>query len=268
MTELFDDIRQIYRFAFPCGRLSEYIEFFSESSFEKTNQVTKGENFTVKMFPSWTPTIWINLGSPYTLTLGCKVYRIDGYKDVLVLRDSNAVRHNYTSDHIFTIKFFPGGLEAILGVNQVRLIGKVLDAYSVIPQALIRQVKMQNSFDGRTKLVEEYFLLRLQKQKPADHYIHFVRDSIDMYDSSGMRYNTSEVAEKIFLTSKTINRYFNSVVGTSPKKYFSILRARKALSSYLSAKASFDPAQFGYYDMSHFYKEAARFTGQRLALQK
>ena len=268
MTEIFDDIRQIYRFAYPGGRLSEFIEFFSESSFGKTNLVTKGEDFTVKMFPSWTPTIWINLGSPYTLTLGSKVHRIQDDKDVLVLRDTNAVRHNHASDHIFTIKFFPGGLEAILGINQVRLAGKVLDASSVVPQTLIRRMKKQHGFEKKTRMAEEYFLLQLQKQKPADHYIKFVRDSIDMYDASGMRYNTSEVAEKMFLTSRTINRYFNSVVGTSPKKYFSILRARKALSSYLSAKPCFDPAEFGYYDMSHFYKEAAGFTGQRIALQK
>ena len=37
-----------------------------------------------------------------------------------------------------------------------------------------------------------------------------------------MQLNTSAVAERLFITSKTINRYFNRVVGISPKSFLSI----------------------------------------------
>jgi len=73
------------------------------------------------------------------------------------------------------------------------------------------------------------------------------------------------MAEKMFVTSKTINRYFNKVVGTSPKNYFSIMRARVALTAYVNQKDVFIPYDFGYYDMSHFYKDVVKFTGQKLA---
>ena len=79
-----------------------------------------------------------------------------------------------------------------------------------------------------------------------------------------MQLNTGEIAEKMFVTSKTINRYFHRVVGIPPKNYFSVLRARTALTHYVNHKADFAPYDFGYYDMSHFYKEVVRFTGKKL----
>ena len=57
MVEIFDNIRKIYTFSEACPELADHIEFFSESSFEATKKYIDGEHFSVKMFPSWTPTI-------------------------------------------------------------------------------------------------------------------------------------------------------------------------------------------------------------------
>jgi hypothetical protein len=69
MTEIFDNIRGLYDFHLPCEPLRPYIEFFSESSPAKTALATAGNPFEVELFPSWTPTFWINLGAPYRLTI-------------------------------------------------------------------------------------------------------------------------------------------------------------------------------------------------------
>jgi|GEM_PF-4537439 len=60
MVEIFEDIRKIYEFRQPCSELSPYIEFFSESSADKTARLIYQDSFSVKMFQSWTPTIWFN----------------------------------------------------------------------------------------------------------------------------------------------------------------------------------------------------------------
>lgn len=91
-----------------------------------------------------------------------------------------------------------------------------------------------------------------------------VNDAIGEFEASGLQLNTSAVAERLFISSKTINRYFHRVVGSSPKTYFSILRARTALSAFVSEKP-FVPFDYGYFDMSHFYKDIAKFTGQKLS---
>ncbi len=264
MVEIFDNIKKIYRFVFPCEELADFIEFFSETSPADSLRCFPGGSFEVKMFSSWTPTVWINLGSPYKLTLDNRQYLIGHKTDILILRNSIVSRNVPASDKIFTIKFFPGALDSIFGIHQLHFISKVAPATDIIPAKLIRKIKAAPGLTERVKLTEEFLLLNLSKQKHRNHYTQIMRDSTDMYVLSGMHYNTSEIAAKIFTTSRSINRYFHKTIGASPKKYFSIIRARAALSSYVTDKNGFDPADYGYYDMSHFYKESLKFTGRRM----
>jgi AraC-like DNA-binding protein len=276
MTEIFDNIRGIYDFTVPCEPLRPFIEFFSESSPEKTASLAAGNPFTVEMFPSWTPTFWINLGAPYRLTSGNSQQKISPGNDIFVLRDAPTTRHNHYADHIFTVKFFPGGLVPTLGINQTKFIGRVVPLREILPARLLHELKTATSAAQRISLLENYFLTTLTRRPDRDHYTQLVRDSIGHYENTAMLPNTSQLAERLFLHSRTINRYFHRIIGLPPKRYFSILRARAALSSYLAgcptggrsaARTNFSPEEFGYYDRSHFYKAMRQFTGRRLTDQ-
>jgi AraC-like DNA-binding protein len=265
MIEIFDDIREMYDFSLPCEALRDYIEFFSESSPGRTSDLARGREFTVEMFPSWTPTFWINLGAPYRLITAAGVRDVAPDSDVLVLRDTLTTRHNLPVDHLFTVKFYPGGLEAVLGISQTKFSGKIASLTGVLPDALLAQVKSAGSFGSRMALLEDFLLSRLKGRRAGDHYVKLVRDSIGYFEHAGLRPNTGEIAERMFVHSKTINRYFHSVVGLAPKKYFGIVRARTALSAYVASRKTFEATAFGYYDPSHFRKEVASFTGRKLS---
>lgn len=266
MVEIFNDIRREHQFAEPCGELTPHIEFFSESMPPVENlfgnTLTPGFK-SVKMFPSYTPTFWINLGTPYYLSVANQTHLIKANDDILVLRDTRVEKFKQPTDHIFTVKFLPGGLEAILGINQVILIGQVTNLNTILPPAFLKKIKQPMPFEERLALMQN-FLLGCYKGTQNNHYVQFITDCIESYDTAGMQINTSQMAEKMFVTSKTINRYFNKVVGTSPKNYFSIMRTRVALTAYVNQKEVFSPYDFGYYDMSHFYKDVVKFTGQKL----
>jgi methylphosphotriester-DNA--protein-cysteine methyltransferase len=134
----------------------------------------------------------------------------------------------------------------------------------VVPQHILGEVKSCSSFDARKKITEKWLVEKLLLKK-KDHYLTFVRDLAESYKQSAMQFNVSQLAEKHFTTSRTVNRYFHRVIGISPKGYFSILRARTALTAYTKDRHLFDPCVFGYYDHSHFYKEATCFTGFSLS---
>lgn len=263
MVEIFQNIRKIYTFSQPCEELQDHIEFFAETSLEKTRQYLSGECFTVKMFPSWTPTLYINLGQPYYITVGNRPHLIKANEDILILRNSIVERHNLPTDNIFTVKFNPGGLEAILGINQAKCIDQVINLSIILPPLLLHQLKQPVHFEERIALMQQYLLTCYKQTSHADHYLKLVNDAIGSY-AQGLQLNTSQVAQKVFVSSKTINRYFNRVVGLSPKSYFSILRTRTALTAYMKNKEQFTPFHFGYYDQSHFYKDVIKFTGQKL----
>ena len=265
MTEIFDNIRKLYRFHVPDNELADYIEFFSESSAQETYHYVANNQFTIRMFPSWTPTFYINLGEPYRLTVGPTQYLINKSTDVLILRNNIVERHNLPTDHIFTVKFFPGGLEAILGINQVQLVDQVVNLATILPITLICRIKQLTDFEERTELLQDFFLSQFNSRKKSDHYRQFVTSTIGTFDASGMALNTGQLAERMFLTSKTINRYFHRVVGTPPKQFFTTLRARTALLNYVANKDRFTPDDYGYYDMSHFYKHVVKFTGRKLS---
>lgn len=86
MVEIFDNIRKIYTFTEACPELADHIEFFSESSVESTQKYIGNSNFSVKMFPSWTPTFYINLGAPYLIAVGG---RVDCQKQNVIFSNSN-----------------------------------------------------------------------------------------------------------------------------------------------------------------------------------
>ena len=267
MVEIFQNIRKIYDFVLPCEEMADYIEFFAESSRDLTRQYFENECFTVKMFASWTPTFYINLGSPYYIALAKHRYLVKADQDILVLRNSTIERINQPFDNIFTVKFYPGGLEAILGISQLEVIDKVVNLKDILPDSLLVKMKHAINFTERVELMQCFFLNSFRKRRNNDHYITMVRDAIGEYHAADFQLNTSAVAERLFITSKTINRYFHRVVGVSPKSYFSILRARNALSHFVDCEKQFEPNDYGYYDMSHFYKDQMKFTGQKLKEQ-
>ncbi len=264
MVEIFQNIRKIYDFATPCEELKNHIEFFSESSADRTWQYFGNEQFTVKMFASWTPTFYINLGAPYYIDLESSRHLVKVDEDILILRNSTVERYNQPTDNIFTVKFYPGSLEAILGIKQIKVIDQVINLRHLLPFKLLDAIKQPITFNERIALMQDYLLQAYHEKAGMDHYLMMVNDAIGEFEGSGMQLNTSAVAERLFITSKTINRYFNRAVGISPKSYFSILRAREALSAFISQKP-FIPFDYGYYDMSHFYKDVAKFTGHKLS---
>jgi methylphosphotriester-DNA--protein-cysteine methyltransferase len=264
MTELFDNIRGIYDFSVPSEELQPYIEFFSESSRERTESLAANKKFNVEMFPSWTPTFWINLGAAYRLTTGQGTYVVPPHSDIVVIRDSTMTRYNAPADHLFSVKFFPGGLEAVLGISQTKFIGRIAALSQLLPAGLIGQIKTAGSFEQRKTLLEDFFRTSLSRRPAKDHYTQLVRDSVGFYENAGMYPNTTQLADRHFVHSRTINRYFHQVIGLAPKKYFTIVRARAALASFISNRATFNPEDFGYYDRSHFYKGIRQFTGQNV----
>jgi AraC-like DNA-binding protein len=265
MVEIFDNIRKLYQFQAPCPELAQHIEFFSETSLEATNHYIQAATFTVKLFPSFTPTIWLNLGSPYHLKNGDQLHLIDAHADILLLRNEIVERKNLPTDNIFTVKFNPGGFEAVFGIPQTKIGSHVINVNHFIPDTILRKLKRLDGFDDRKRLLEQLFLEKLAKHNKAAHALQYVRDMIDAFYVSGMEHSNQELARQFYLTNKTLYRYFTHVIGASPKSFFGTVRARTALTAYVGDKSAFSPYTYGYYDMSHFYKDVVRFTGQKLS---
>lgn len=268
MEEIFDDIRKLYAFQEPGSELRPFIEFFSQTSPHASEQHFQSrERTSVRLFPSFTPTIWFNLGPAYLLRNGRSRHQVGAQTDVLVLRNEIIERNFQSQDDIFTIKFQPGGLEAVLGHSQTRIGSKTIEAQQVLPAAFIRKLKQTDGFAERVRLLEDFFRNALALNYPKTVYLRYIREAIYTYCGSGMDLSNAALADRLYLTEKTLYRYFKRVVGAHPKQYLATVRARTALTAYVSDQKVFSPYDFGYYDHSHFSKEVWKFTGRRLSDQ-
>jgi AraC-like DNA-binding protein len=263
MTEIFDNIRGAYLFAAPCAELTPYVEFFAESV-PADALAPVGLPYAGTMFASWTPTCYVNLGPAYQLDLDQARYHVAASADVLLLRNQTVVRHIPATDHLFVLKFYPGGLHAVLGVSQVGLVNRLVPLGQVLPATLLAQVRQAASFAARTDLMQRYLLAAQRTRPTQDHYHQLVGDALGIYQQAGLQLRTAAVAARACLSSKTITRYFQRVVGTSAKQYLSLLQARTALTAWVASPATFVAEDYGYYDQSHFRKAARQFTGRAL----
>jgi AraC-like DNA-binding protein len=265
MTEIFQHIRQLYQFRPPCAELADYIEFYSETSLADTNSLIETETFTVRLFHSYTPTIWINLGSSYYLKNGATEHRVSADTDILLLRNETVERENLPTDNVFTLKFHPGGFESVLGISQALLGSEIIHAQEVIPASLIDNMKRLDGFEQRVSLLQSWLLDKWNSQRKGNHYFQHIQATMDAFSLSGMTSKNNELSKQLYLTDKTLYRYFTKVVGISPKQYLSIVRTRTALTAWVADMATFSPVDHGYYDMSHFYKDVVKFTGRKLS---
>lgn len=267
MIEIFNDIRKLYQFKPPCPELANDIEFYSETSLAATALYIKSENFTVKLFPSYTPTIWINLGSPYWLKNGSTIQKVSQETDILILRNQVVERNNLPSDNIFTVKFHPGGFEAIFGFSQHKIGDQIVPLSELIPLPILNRLKSGGNFADRVQLLQELFLQKQKGRKELQH-LKVIRKAIHAFDTLNPGGSNSFIANHLCLTDKTFYRHFTAAVGVNPKTYMTVNRARKALTSYFLDPKSFSAYQHGYYDPGHFYKDVLKFTGQKLSAFK
>jgi AraC-like DNA-binding protein len=119
--------------------------------------------------------------------------------------------------------------------------------------------------EDRISFLEPWFLEKLHKNRKDQYDINCIRMAMHDHYGSGMEMKNHELAEKLCVSEKTFYRYFKNSIGTNPKTYFSIVRARTALTAYRKDREGFSPYNFGYYDFGHFSKDVVKFTGSLLS---
>ncbi len=123
--------------------------------------------------------------------------------------------------------------------------------------ALEEQLSNAGSDEERIGLVEQFLLSRLQPRKTdllvtaAIQQIHYSQGHIRMTD----------LAEKLYTSKSPLEKRFRQVVGTSPKKFATIVRMKTALFTMQSPLIEQNDHQLGFYDQAHFIHDFKKFTG-------
>lgn len=110
----------------------------------------------------------------------------------------------------------------------------------------------------RIKIVEHFLLTQLKDIQNDKLVVEAVKL---IYQSKG-NIRVKELNEKLFISQSPFEKRFRKVVGTSPKKFASIIRFNTVLNSIDSTKSLTEICyENGFFDQAHFIKDFKQFTG-------
>jgi len=174
------------------------------------------------------------------------------------------------SDDDITIKYHGAtGLYELFHVNAEKWTNICVDGGSVSPAMNKVQTDL---FKGSESFAEEdlyshieLFTAALIKQSAqaisAPSYVSKAVAEIELNDGV---IRLGDLAEKLNISARQLNRKFTEVVGISPKYFAGILQVNRVVRAMLEDDSSYfaDLAQaHGFYDQSHLIKTAQKFLG-------
>ena len=130
----------------------------------------------------------------------------------------------------------------------------------LLDRSIINKVKAVSDFNARVNILSAYFRIIVQKYVGSLQPIRIVTEILEHCDTTN-NFTTSiqSFAKKYNISTRTLQRYFESTTSISSKKALQILRIRKATNHLATSPGDFHFSLYGYYDRSHFYKHLKKF---------
>ncbi len=111
---------------------------------------------------------------------------------------------------------------------------------------------------GRIKIVEQFLLSQL-KDIQTDKII---AQAVKMIYQSKGTIRMKELSEKLFISQSPLEKRFRKIVGTTPKKFSSIVRFNAILDELKETKSLIEICyEHHFFDQAHFIKHFKQFTG-------
>lgn len=241
----------------PAAGLSVFIDFFWETQFDDLwKENPKG--FSDAQFSNIGYTYIINLGTPFVMQVAEKKFPM---KTDLFLPRYNAIEcFHKPGNHLFGIKFRVSPLIIENPVNFSEYHHSVFPLSYLLNPVILNKIKKAASFNERVNLLSVYFLSVLAKYEGRLHPANIVSKILDdCYQKNDFTVSIEKLSARYKISSRTLQRYFETCTGISTKQALQIMRIRKATSHLANSAHNFDHRLYGYYDHSHFYKHLKQF---------
>ncbi len=152
---------------------------------------------------------------------------------------------------IFAIRFKPLATEVLESINLKML----LNSSIILPNSFLGFDKMLfDDFKSFCQQISQCLETKIETKKPI------CSRKIALFENVFQKttYNVKELSIKSNLTSRQINRFFNSDYGLSLKTYIDIVRCSSTFKQIAKNELNY---QIEYFDQAHFIKETKKYTG-------
>lgn len=114
------------------------------------------------------------------------------------------------------------------------------------------------SDNQRIKIIEYFFLSQLKNTETDKLIVEAIKL---IYQTNGT-IRIKELSEKLFISQSPFEKRFRKIVGTTPKKFSSIVRFNSVVDSLNATKSLAEICyENNFFDQAHFIKDFKQFTG-------
>ncbi len=253
-----DHFNQHYKRQKSAKSISYFVDFFWETSFDQLWD-TYPNGFSDALFPNTGYTYLINLGTPFVMQVGDK--KFDMKTDGFLPRHKAIECYHQKGNHLFGVKFKISPIIFEKKINFSEYKDYIYPLSYLIDAGLLNNIKKANSFDERVSLLTQYFEGIIEQYAGSMKPIQIVSE-IMAYCDHNQDFTTpvEELAAKYNVSSRTLQRYFETATSISTKNAIQIMRIRRATEHLVREPKTFSSANYGYYDHSHFYKHLKSFV--------
>lgn len=166
--------------------------------------------------------------------------------------------------------------------NQVKIIGVHLKPYAVasftnMPVSQLPFVveldkvftnklkKFTEEIEQLTELNQQFQLLEdLLFENIVEKDLEIVTKAVELIEQKNGKVKTSEIAEKLSVTTRTLRNHFYQNIGCSPKEYVQLVRFHKSVCDIKNKQDNLTTISYDndYFDQAHFIKAIKNITGK------
>ena len=162
---------------------------------------------------------------------------------------------------LFGVTLQPGALSLLLQRPAIELANYATTITDHPFLADLERVLLEPTFAGRVAILEAHLRLRFARTIP-DYRYALVQAAVCHMARPGP---LGHLADQLSVTPKSLTRYFQQVVGLTPKRCAQLARFKQALTEYRQLGRAWDHEAAGYADFAHFARASHRLTGRRLS---
>jgi len=136
------------------------------------------------------------------------------------------------------------------------------DIYFKEIKEIEEQVCNAITLDERIQIIEKFLIRRFFPVRNYDYML--IHQAIKLINTNYGQINSNILSDKLFVTTKTLERKFSAILGKSPKQYSKLVRYQSAVVDILrnpNINLTELAIRNGYYDQSHFIKDFKTFLG-------
>jgi AraC-like DNA-binding protein len=237
----------------PIDKLKPYIKYFVISE-------SKAENI-YKVFPSTSLVVGFQYHGQLATVTGDKETDL-ATAGVTGISDRFKIFRNSNDTGTILVYFTEVGLACFTSVPANELFNQSVSLQNIFDKHKINDTEEKLAFakTGRQRIhiVEQFFLSQL-KDIQSDKLI---MEAVKLIYSSKGTIKIKDLHEKLFISQSPFEKRFGKLVGTTPKKFASIVRFHSVLDDLNNIKSLTEICyKHNFFDQAHFIKDFKQYTG-------